>query len=187
MTHTDWHHDDIRPIRRERLDQGESYSVSVSKSVPDRGAHRGPRWVLVHGAVAILTVLWVQPASAIQQSRELYRVPAVRVDQGPTLDGVLDDAVWSQASVIDEFVQQEPVEGAPATERTEVLILYDSQNLYVGVRAFDSAPDGIISTEMRRDSNRILDEDSFQIILDTFNDSRSGYMFVTSPYGAKLE
>jgi hypothetical protein len=132
-------------------------------------------------------VLWVQPASALQESRQLYKVPAVRVDEGPVLDGVLDDAVWQQASVIDEFVQQEPEEGAPATERTEVLILYDAENLYLGVRAYDSQPDGIISTEMRRDSNRILDEDSFQIILDTFNDSRSGYMFVTSPYGAKLE
>ena len=137
--------------------------------------------------VLLLAVLWVQPASALQESRQLYKVPAVRVDEGPVLDGVLDDAVWQQASVIDEFVQQEPEEGAPATERTEVLILYDAENLYVGVRAYDSEPDGIIATEMRRDSNRILDEDSFQILLDTFNDSRSGYMFVTSPYGAKLE
>jgi hypothetical protein len=142
---------------------------------------------LLHMTVLLLAVLWVQPASALQQSRQLYKVPAVRVDEGPVLDGVLDDAIWQQASVIDEFVQQEPEEGAPATERTEVLILYDAENLYVGVRAYDSDPSGIISTEMRRDSNRILDEDSFQIILDTFNDSRSGYMFVTSPYGAKLE
>ena len=142
---------------------------------------------LLHVVVLLLALLWVQPASALQESRQLYRVPAVRVDEGPVLDGVLDEAVWQQASVIDEFVQQEPEEGAPATERTEVLILYDAENLYIGVRAYDSEPDGIISTEMRRDSNRILDEDSFQIILDTFNDSRSGYMFATSPYGAKLE
>ncbi len=142
---------------------------------------------LLHMTVLLLAVLSVQPASALQESRQLYRVPAVRVDEGPVLDGVLDDAVWQQASVIDEFVQQEPEEGAPATERTEVLILYDAKHLYIGVRAYDSEPNGIVSTEMRRDSNRILDEDSFQIILDTFNDSRSGYMFATSPYGAKLE
>ena len=145
------------------------------------------RSLLTCGTVAVLAVLWVQPASALQESRQLYRVAAVRVAEGPELDGALDDAVWQQASVIDEFLQQEPEEGAPATERTEVLILYDAENLYIGVRAYDSEPDGIISTEMRRDSDRILDEDSFQIILDTFNDSRSGYMFVTSPFGAKLE
>jgi hypothetical protein len=145
------------------------------------------RSVLFGAAATAVAVLWAQPASAFQENRQLYSVPAVRVEVGPEIDGVLDDPVWQRASVIDEFVQQEPDEGAPATERTEVLILYDAQNLYIGVRAYDSDPNGIVSTEMRRDSNRLLDEDSFQIILDTFNDSRSGYMFVTSPYGAMLE
>ena len=140
-----------------------------------------------HMAVALLGALWATPASALQESRQLYAVAAVRVDEAPVLDGALDDAIWLRASVIDQFVQQEPEEGAPATERTEVLILYDAKNLYIGLRAHDSQPGGIVSTEMRRDSERILQEDSFQIILDTFNDSRSGYMFVTSPLGAKLE
>ena len=161
--------------------------MSVSKSFRDgRPADLLPA-VLIRAVLAVLAVLWVQPASALQESRELYKVPAVRVDVAPVLDGVLDDAVWQRASVIDQFVQQEPEEGAPATERTEVLILYDAENLYVGVRAYDSDPDGMFSTEMRHDAERILEEDSFQIILDTFNDSRSGYMFVTSPLGAKLE
>jgi hypothetical protein len=166
---------------------GRVVDVSVSKSILENGASESFRSLLIRLTVLALAVLWVQPVSAQQDSRQLYRVPAVRVDEGPTLDGVLDDAVWRQATVIDEFVQQEPEGGAPATERTEVLILYDAENLYVGVRAYDSTPNAIVSTEMRRDSPRILDEDSFQIILDTFNDSRSGYMFVTSPYGAKLE
>ncbi len=122
-----------------------------------------------------------------QQSREIYQVRAVRVDQGPDIDGSLDDGVWARAALIDQFVQQEPDEGAPATERTEVRLLYDGSNLYLGVRAVDSDPDGIVATEMRRDSPRILDEDNFQIILDTFNDSRSAFMFVTTPLGAKLE
>jgi len=126
------------------------------------------------------------PVSA-QLSKETYQTRAVRVDQGPDIDGALDDAVWNSATLIDAFVQQEPDEGAPATERTEVRLLYDESNLYVSVRAFDSDPSGIVATEMRRDSPRILDEDNFQIILDTFEDSRSGYMFVTSPLGAKLE
>ena len=59
--------------------------------------------------------------------------------------------------------------------------------LYIGVEAFDSAPGDVIATEMRRDSDRLFDEDNFQIILDTFHDSRSGYMFVTNPLGGKLE
>ena len=118
---------------------------------------------------------------------ERYRVEPQRVEQGPQVDGRLDEEVWVTAAVIEDFVQQEPAEGEPATERTVVRVLYDEQALYVGVEAFDSVPDKVIATEMRRDSPRLLDEDNFQIILDTFHDRRSGYMFVTSPLGAKLE
>ena len=121
------------------------------------------------------------------QPSEQYRVEPVQVNEGPNIDGSLSEPVWSQAAVIDNFVQQEPSEGNPATERTVVRLLYDETNVYIGVEAFDSTPDGIVATEMRRDSRRILDEDNFQIIFDTFQDRRSGYMFVTSPLGAKLE
>ena len=118
---------------------------------------------------------------------ERYRVEPRRVEQGPRIDGSLDEAVWLEAAVIDDFVQQEPSEGDPATERTVVRLLYDSRVFYIGVEAYDSQPDGVIATEKRRDSQRLLDEDNFQIILDTFHDRRSGYMFVTNPLGAKLE
>ena len=118
---------------------------------------------------------------------ERYRVAPVRVDEGPRIDGRLDEEAWLQAAVVDDFVQQEPSEGDPATERTVVRILYDDAALYIGVEAYDTDPEGVIATEMRRDSPRLLDEDNFQVILDTFHDRRSGYMFVTSPLGAKLE
>ena len=117
----------------------------------------------------------------------LHHVDARRADVAPAIDGVLDEAVWREAPMLDDFTQQEPSDGAPASERTEVRLLYDAEHLYIGVRALDSDPSGVIATEMRRDSPRLLDEDNFQIILDTFRDSRSGYMFVTNPLGAKLE
>lgn len=126
-------------------------------------------------------------AAATVPNRERYQLPAVRVERGPVVDGVLDDEVWARAALIKEFVQQEPNEGAPGTERTEVRVLYDGANLYVGVRAFDSSPENVVATEMRRDGSQILNEDSFQIILDTFMDSRSAYMFVVSPLGAMLD
>ena len=122
-----------------------------------------------------------------ETSRERYTLPAVRVDETPRLDGVLDDAVWKKAAVVEEFVQQEPREGAPASERTEVRVMYDSRSLLIAVHAFDDDPSALVATEMRRDADRLLDEDSFALILDTFNDSRNGYMFVTTPLGAKLE
>ena len=118
---------------------------------------------------------------------ERYRVEPRRVETGPVIDGRLDEEVWLEAAVIDEFIQQEPSEGDPATERTVVRLLYDARSLYIGVEAYDSEPGGVIATEKRRDSARILDEDNFQLIIDTFHDRRSGYMFVTNPLGAKLE
>ena len=148
----------------------------------------GLPWRVSFSALIVsLAALGTRPVSAAQDSRELYQLEAVRVAEGPVIDGSLDEAVWQRASIIDQFIQQEPAEGAPQSERTEVRVLYDGSNLYVGVRAFDSEPNAAIASEMRRDSDRLLDEDNFQIILDTFNDSRSAYMFVTSPLGAKLE
>ena len=137
--------------------------------------------------LTITVSLVAADAGSAQESRKPYQVEAVRVDQGPEIDGVLDDAVWKEAAIIDTFVQQEPDEGAPATEATEVRVLYDGSSLYLGVRAFDSSGEGVIATEMRRDADRILEEDSFQVILDTFLDSRSAYMFVVSPLGAQLD
>ena len=118
---------------------------------------------------------------------EFFTVEPPRTPESPVIDGILDEPVWANAAVIDNFTQQEPNEGQAATERTIVRLMYDSESLYIAMEAHDSITNGVIATEMRRDSFQLLDEDNFQIILDTFNDSRSGYMFVTSPLGAKLE
>ncbi|MFN7981692.1 MAG: DUF5916 domain-containing protein [Vicinamibacterales bacterium] len=120
-------------------------------------------------------------------NRDQYQIAPLRTGRPIEIDGILSDEAWRTAPVIDNFTQQEPVNGQPATERTEVKVLYDSGNLYIGIHAFDSEPDHLVATEMRRDSSRIMDEDNVQVILDTFRDSRSGYMFVTNPLGAKLE
>jgi hypothetical protein len=74
--------------------------------------------------------------------REEYRIDARRAARAPVIDGVLDDPVWQSAAMLDGFTQQEPNDGAPATERTEVRILYDAGNLYIGLHAFDSSPSG---------------------------------------------
>ena len=116
---------------------------------------------------------------------ERVALEAVRATGPVRIDGMLDESVWKDAHPIDAFVQQEPLEGQPATDRTDVRVLYDEGHLYIGVHAFSSLP--VAATEMRRDADRLFDEDNFQVILDTFHDSRNGYMFLTSPLGAKLE
>jgi hypothetical protein len=112
-------------------------------------------------------------------------VRAVLATESPKIDGVLDEAAWQSAVAIDTFIQQEPLEGQPASDRTEVRVLYDQGHLFIGVHAYASL--SVIATEMRRDADRLFDEDNFQVILDTFHDSRNAFMFLTTPLGAKLE
>ena len=137
-------------------------------------------------SLCLAFVISTLPAAAADQaSRERPAIQAAPTTQAPRIDGVLDEAVWQSATAVDAFVQQEPNEGQPASDRTEVRVLYDSKHIYIGVHAHASEP--VIATEMRRDADRLFDEDNFQIIIDTFHDSRNGYMFLTTPLGAKLE
>ena len=90
---------------------------------------------------------------------------------------------WSQAVPIDDFTQQEPVEGARPSRRTEVRIAYDKDRLYIGAILYDD-PDGVIAYQKRRDAFLYTD-DRFMWILDTFQDGRTGYFFETNPNGMR--
>ena len=79
-------------------------------------------------------------------------VAVTRTSEAPVMDGIVDDASWALADVASDFLQREPQEGQPASERTEVRVLYDDENLYVGVIAYDSNPSAVLATEMRRDA-----------------------------------
>jgi hypothetical protein len=85
--------------------------------------------------------------------REMRRcIYAYPVEQKVTVDGFLDDAAWDRAMFQSRFQQREPHEGEPATEDTEIGLVYDKKNLYIGIRCHDSEPDKIIAREMRRDA-----------------------------------
>ena len=79
-----------------------------------------------------------KPAQEPQKSPEGRRIQAVRVADAIKIDGLLDEPDWSLAQPATEFLQQQPTEGAPASERTEVRVLFDDKNIYLGIRAFDS-------------------------------------------------
>jgi hypothetical protein len=112
---------------------------------------------------------------------------AVKVNSPPKIDGFLEQGVWNQANPAANFIQKQPNEGKPATEKTEVRVLYDKTNLYIGIMCFDSEPEKIIANDKRRDSSDIYNNDHFQIMLDTFHDRRNGYIFIINPLGAKLD
>jgi len=113
-------------------------------------------------------------------------ITAVRTDIPLKIDGVFDDPAWQNAMFQGGFIQREPNEGAPASEKTELGFLYDKKNLYIGIKCYDSEPDKIIAREMRRDAV-VDDDDYFEFVLDTYHDHRSAYYFIINAHGSKRE
>ena len=113
------------------------------------------------------------------------RVSATRTSTPPRIDGRLDDAVWRDAVRIDEFVQRQPRDGAPATEVTEVYIAYDSGNLYFGVYAHYSDA-GLIRAN-RTDRDRTSNDDTVAVYLDPFLDQQRAYVFSVNGYGVQAD
>lgn len=122
--------------------------------------------------------------------RTAYRervVTALRVEEPIIVDGELDEPAWGRAQPAGNFIQKLPRTGEPASEATEVRLLYDDQNLYVGVFCYDSAgPSGIVVNDITRDFFT-LDSDGFQIVLDTFDDNRNSFLFGTNPKGGRFD
>ena len=111
---------------------------------------------------------------------------AARVAPGSVhLDGRLDDAAWAGAEPITEFTQTVPHEGNPATERSEVRIVYDDDAVYVGARMFDSDPHGVRSQLARRDAS--TEADQFQVAFDSYHDHVSSFVFGVNPSGVKTD
>lgn len=152
-------------------------------------AQDGPSVAGPHAAVAPAALLDgppapVAPAVVSRDAQGRATVRAVRLTEPLVIDGLLGDEIYNQVPAIGDLVQQEPHEGEPATERTEVWILFDATNIYFAVRCLDDQPDRVIANEMRRDSNNIFQSDNIQLVVDTFYDRRSGVLFQTNALGA---
>jgi hypothetical protein len=115
------------------------------------------------------------------------RSAAVTSTSGPiSIDGSLSEAAWASAPKIGELIQRQPDTGQPPTQRTEVTLLRDEDNLYIGIHAYDAEPDRIVGTQMIRDASLNAD-DRIEIVLDTFRDQRSAFYFATNPAGALVD
>ena len=117
---------------------------------------------------------------------EEYVLRPRRLQTPPVIDGRLLPGEWDGAERVSDFTQFEPREGEPPTEETEAWFGYDAQNLYVGVRAYDSEPDKIMATIATPDGDMRY-EDAIHILLDTFKDQQNAFLFITSPVGVKVD
>lgn len=113
-------------------------------------------------------------------------ITALRITEAITLDGRLDEPAWKVAVPGNEFFQKFPANGAPATEPTEFRVLYDDDNLYVGVVCLDSDPARMVVKELREDFD-LTGTDRVQVVIDSLRDRRSGFSFLANPVGARRD
>ena len=140
------------------------------------------RWLLA----AFLSSALLGVMGGTAKGEERPRVTALRAVGPLRLDGILDEPDWESAPSIGNIRQREPHEGEMSTEPTAVKLLYDSQNLYVGVMCFDSDSKHVIATQMSRDADLSAD-DRIELLIDTFRDRHNAFYFATNPLGALVD
>ncbi len=129
--------------------------------------------LIVFLAIAVINL----NAEASKEIRPLLTQETIEID------GHLNEEAWVEAQVIDDFIQQSPDEGQPTTERTEVRMVYDAENLYIGFECSDSEPEKVVANEMRRDG-QLWQNDNVYVMLDTYGDKRQCFFFRTNALGA---
>ena len=178
-------------------------SVPVTQNMNARA-----RRALVVACACACAPAWSTEGAEAQQAERL-RTPAplsATIDVGSAtrasgqadirVDGLLEEPVWRLATPLGDLRQQEPHEGAPATESTAIRVVFDSTTLYVGVEAFDTDPNRIIGRILQRDRVMELNgeggldfagDDAIAILIDPFHDHRNAVVFATNPNGAEFD
>jgi hypothetical protein len=139
-----------------------------------------PRFLLAL-ALPVATVT----AVAAELRPERPHVHATRVAQAPVIDGKLDEPLWQDAALITEFRQIKPGDGTPVSERTEVRVAYDKDNLYIGANLIDRRGADAITASVMKQGSRLPDDDRIGIILDPFGTGRGAYRFEVNLNGVR--
>jgi hypothetical protein len=145
-----------------------------------------PIYIRCRRLVAILFIILFFSLTQSATADPTKRLTVSQAKAKMSIDGVLDEPDWAQAALLGDILQREPKQEVAASERTEVRLLMDKDNLYVGVNCFDSEPEKVVGTQMARDADLEID-DSVAILLDTFHDRRNAFYFATNPAGALVD
>jgi hypothetical protein len=124
------------------------------------------------------------PITAFSQDNPKKNYTATEIKNEPTIDGQLNDKAWQLGEWVNGFTQFEPYNGAEATQKTEFKVLFDKDNLYVAIKAYDTSPDSIVQRLTRRDNP---DGDFVGIAFDSYHDLRTAFMFAVSAGGVKFD
>ena len=125
-----------------------------------------------------------QPNVLVRDAAFKSTIRAIKLRAPLKFDGRLDDEVYGQYPGFEGMLQAAPEYNVPSTEKTEIWVMFDGDNIYVAAKCWDSAPpEKWIANEMRRDTNQMRQNDHFGVGFDTFYDRRSGFMFYANPLG----
>ena len=130
----------------------------------------------------IFLFLLIIPLWLSGQDYEKRIYTTTRINTPPAIDGELDDEAWSHGEWGGDFFQYEPSEAAPVKQKTEFKVLYDDNNIYVAIKAYDTAPDSIMSRMTRRDD---ADGDEVAVVFDSYFDQRTAFGFGVSAAGVR--
>ncbi len=137
-------------------------------------------------AVGLLTIAFCNATASHCQPSGTLTAVAVRVGQEVRLDGQLNEPLWSRPTPATDFVQREPSNGAPASQQTEVRLVYTDRILFIGARLHDPEASRLVASEYRRDAELRAD-DMFEVYLDTFHDRRNAFYFATNALGTQRD
>ena len=135
--------------------------------------------------VALCPALGQQPAQQDVSNVPTKTVVVHRIDAKIKLDGKLDEPVWQQVQPFGDLVQTDPDLGAPVSEKTEVRIFFDANNIYFGIKCYDAGAKGIIHRLGPHDGR--TGSDSIDIMLDTFHDRRTAFYFSINDLGVQFD
>ena len=130
----------------------------------------------------------VAPAVISRDGDGRATVRAIRLSEPLRVDGALDEAVYRDVPPFSDFIQIEPTPGAPATEKTDMWVTFDDDNVYVSAKVWDTNMATLVATEMRRDNNTIfIGNDVILFLFDTFYDRRNGVAFTVNALGGRQD
>lgn len=129
----------------------------------------------------------VAPSVIARDAQGRVTIRTTRVPSPFVFDGALDEPFYKDVPSFGDFIQQEPHEGEPSTDKTEVWVFFDKNYFYVSARLWDSQPDKRVATEMRRDANNMFNNDHFGVTFDGFYDRRNGYGVVVNALGGMYD
>jgi len=132
----------------------------------------------------LITILLLITTGAFGQTSEKKRYQATKINSAIIIDGLINEKAWEQGEWTDDFTQFEPYNGKEPSQKTEFKILFDEDNLYMGIKCYDTSPDSIVKRLTRRDD---ADGDMVGIAFDSYHDLRTGFLFGVSAGGVKYD